>query len=85
MLVYSNGFCVVGFFFFSVLLKFLMKAQNVGEIALTVSVLLLQDPDPPPQETNSIPPPMFFDPIVFSQPQAPASPRKSRYPGIRKN
>jgi len=43
-----------------------------------------QDPDPPPQEMNAAPPPMFFDPMAFSQSGAQASPRKSRYPGIRK-
>lgn len=79
------AFVLLGFFFFFCPIKIFDESQNVGEIALTMSVLLLQDPDPPPQETNSVPPPMFFDPIVFSQPQAQASPRKSRYPGIRKN
>ncbi len=46
-------------------------------------ILFLQDPDPPPQEMNAAPP-LMFNPMAFSQPKAQASPRKSRYPGIRK-
>ncbi|XP_022790160.1 protein transport protein Sec16A-like [Stylophora pistillata] len=49
------------------------------------SYMMPQDPNPPPQENSFVPPPMFFDPMAFSQPKAQASPRKSRYPGIRKN
>ncbi|KAJ7334503.1 Protein transport protein Sec16A [Desmophyllum pertusum] len=44
-----------------------------------------QDPDPPPQEMNAAPPPMFFDPMAFSQSKAQASPKRSRYPGVRNN
>ncbi|KAL9988868.1 hypothetical protein ACROYT_G003360 [Oculina patagonica] len=47
------------------------------------SYMMPQDPDPPPQEMNAAPP-LMFNPMAFSQPKAQASPRKSRYPGIRK-
>ena len=45
-------------------------------------MLFLQDPDPPTQDVHVVPPPMF-NPNAFSKAQA--SPRKSRYPGIRNN